>query len=90
MGGTEPSLLNDTGYPLQAVEGVLDGKMIGSSLRDTIDTAGMHDVPTSGQSNSNGSEVSAPSHAQQNKKMRSCCDLSFLEYDIYNKLKKHV
>ena len=47
MGGTEPSLLQDTGYPLQAVEGALHGRE-DASLRATLENAGTHDVPQAG------------------------------------------
>lgn len=52
MGGTEPSLLQDTGYPLQALEGALEGHNVTANLHHTIQNAGTHDAPRSSLSTS--------------------------------------
>ena len=50
MGGTGPSLLQDTGYPLQALEGALQGHAVANTLNKSIDNAGIHDGPNPCQS----------------------------------------
>ena len=45
MGGTAPSLLQNTGYPLQALEGALQGHAIAHTLDKAIEHAGIHDAP---------------------------------------------
>lgn len=45
MGGTSPSLLQDTGYPLQALEGALQGHAVANTLNKSIENAGIHDAP---------------------------------------------
>lgn len=68
MGGTGPSLLQDTGYPLQALEGALKGHAIANTLNKSIENAGIHDGPNPCQ---------RPPH-KHTETTEVCCSKNFL------------
>lgn len=45
MGSTEESLLEDTGYPIQAVKGILDNQVSADCLTETMDSMDSHETP---------------------------------------------